>query len=68
MARTRLTRLQYAIKMLTRAGFNTTEENPVKVRIDHNGITVSYWILTGWYSGKGIEPGRGIKTLIEKLK
>lgn len=61
-------RLQYVIKKLKRAGFKPVEENPVKVRVEHNGVTASYWVTTGWYSGQGMEPGRGINELINKLK
>lgn len=61
-------RLKYAVKRLTRKGFIVERENPVKLRVHYGDLSAVYWINTGWYSGPGIEPGRGINGLIEQLK
>ncbi len=28
---------------------------------------IKFWVYTGWYSGKGIAPGRGVHNLIKEL-
>jgi hypothetical protein len=58
-------RTEYAIKQLKEKGHvvRVSDEQLLVV----NGY-IKFWPFTGWFSGKGIGSGRGIRNLIKKLE
>ena len=57
-------RVTYAIKQLTDAGHTVHKVDNQSLKV--NG-TIMFWPFTGWFSGKGVGSGRGIKKLLDKL-
>ena len=58
-------RFKYAIQQLEENGHTVERINHAELLV--NGY-IKFWPFTGWFSGKGIGSGRGIKNLIEKLE
>lgn len=62
-------RVDYAIKQLKGIGYNSAYDTAEKcVLFAHGGNVCKIYPFTGWWTGKGIGSGRGIKKLIKKLK
>lgn len=58
-------RADYAAKLLREHGHEVTSAEPGKLVV--NGY-IAMWPFTGWWSGKGVGSGRGVKNLITALK
>lgn len=58
-------RMEYAARLLRDAGHTVDNGEPGQIII--NGY-ITLWAFTGWWSGKGIGSGRGIKNLVFKLQ
>lgn len=62
-------RVQYAITQLQRLGYKPVWCPAVKaIKFTHNGNEITFFPYKGWFSGKGIQCGRGIENLIRQLK
>ena len=61
-------RWDYALKALEEKGY-TVEQDPEGrcLQFQHNGNTVTVWPYTGWFAGKSVQDGRGIKNLLKQL-
>ena len=57
-AREEISKLGYVIK---------DNEDFEKVDFMHKGSLVTYWVYSGWHSGKTIKDGRGLKNLLKQL-
>lgn len=66
-ARVEPTRFEYAVDKLMQAGHSVARNPEDDKCIIVNGA-IRLWPYTGWYSGKGIGSGRGIRNLIKKLE
>ena len=44
------------------------EELGLEIRFQFKGNTIKLWPYSGWFSGKGVNDGRGIKKLLGQLK
>lgn len=63
-----LDRLDYAWTELFKLGIDLLEETGDKIVFEYKGCRIEHWYYSGWHSGKGIKPGRGIDHLIKQLK
>lgn len=61
-------RLGYARNKITNLGYEITGENKTTLRFEFKGSTIMLHPYTGWFSGKNIEDGRGIKNLIKQIR
>lgn len=55
------------ISEIKKLGFFITDKNDCLV-IKKGVISVVFWKKKKWFSGKGVEDGRGIKNLVDQLK
>lgn len=61
-------RREYVISALREKGYKPTEDQEQKcIRFDFRGNTITIWPYTGWFSGKGVKDGRGIKKLLKQI-
>lgn len=59
-------RIDYAIKLLHNSGHRMDKTlDETKFLVDD---FVDFWPYTGWWSGKGIGSGRGVKNLLKQLE
>lgn len=62
-------RMEYAVKQLTELGFDpNVTSNDKAIRFQLNGNTITLYPYSGYFNGKGVNPGRGIKYLLDQLK
>lgn len=61
--------MQFAteISEIKKLGFSVDQDASM-ITIKKGVQTIVFWKKKQWYSGKGVEDGRGIKNLIEQLK
>lgn len=62
-------RVKYALNALESLGLNPIYKAEMR-EIDflYNGNTIRLFPYSGWFSGKGIKDGRGIKNLLKQLQ
>lgn len=61
-------RMQDAKDMLTQLNLPITFEDETTIKFTFKGNAISYWPYSGWFSGKGVSSGRGIRLLNQRLK
>ena len=61
-------RREFVISELRRRGYSPEWDADAKaVRFTHNGNTITVWPYKGFFSGKGVKDGRGIRKLLKQL-
>lgn len=62
-------RLNFAIKLFKENGISHSEydQQAKSIKVDHNGQTVTFYPYTGWFTGKSVVDGRGVKNLIKQI-
>lgn len=61
-------RMDFAIKQLTGLGHKVTMETNNAISIIFKGERVMVYPYTGWFTGKTVKDGRGIKNLLKQIK
>jgi len=61
-------RMDFAIKQLTGLGHKVTMETNNAISIIFKGERVMVYPYTGWFTGKSVKDGRGIKNLLKQIK
>lgn len=62
-------RMEYAMAALRERGFKPVwNEDEKAVKFDYKGSTITFWPYRGWFSGKGVKDGRGIRKLLNQLR
>lgn len=61
-------RIAFAKDKLEQLGFDITYEDESKIQFLFNNKTITFFPYSGWHSGKGIKPGRGLNELLKQLK
>lgn len=61
------TRFQYATDLLVDAGYRVGLDPEDDTCLIINGY-IKLWPYTGWWSGKGVGSGRGVKKLLRVLE
>jgi hypothetical protein len=60
-------RMDYAMQQIEAKGYIVTIESDKHISFVFGGNKVVLWPYSGWHSGKGIKPGRGIKHLLKQI-
>ena len=60
--------MDFAIKQLTELGYKVTTEQNHAISIIFKGERVMVYPYTGWFTGKTVKDGRGIKNLLKLIK
>lgn len=60
-------RADYAKKRLREIGITRITEEGYTLVFDYKGRKIRYSPFTGGYTGKGLEPGKGLENLIKKI-
>ena len=61
-------RWEYVLNVLREKGYPPMEDPEKKcIYFKLNGNTITVWPYTGWFSGKGVKDGRGIKKLLKQI-
>ncbi len=61
-------RKEFAMIHLDKAGIELTYESDSEINFIHNGHTVKFFPLTGWFTGKSVKDGRGLKNLLKEIR
>ena len=61
-------RKEYAMIQLDKLGVEFTYEDDSRIDFIWKGNVIKLFPYTGWFTGKGIKDGRGIKNLLNQLK
>lgn len=61
-------RVEYAKSELERLKIPVTYEDESTLQFEFKGNKIHFYPYTGWFSGKGIEDGRGVRNLLKQLK
>lgn len=61
-------RIDYAVNEIISLGYDITHADSVKVQFHFKGKTVTLYPYSGWFSGKTVKAGRGIKDLLNQIK
>lgn len=61
-------RSEYVMAELRKRGYSPVwDEQEKAVRFDYKGNTITVWPHKGWFSGKGVKDGRGVRKLLNQL-
>ncbi len=61
-------RWEYTLKVLRERGYKPKEDFDNRcITFIHDGNPITIWPDKGWFSGKGIKDGRGIKKLLKQI-
>lgn len=61
-------RWDYVVKVLKEKGYSPIQDHAQKcIRFELRGNMVTVWPYKGWFSGKGVKDGRGIKKLLRQI-
>lgn len=60
-------RMQYAIRCITKIGYEITYADKTQIKFIFDGSPVAFFPYTGWATGKTIEDGRGIQKLLDQI-
>lgn len=60
-------RMKIAMDKFKGLGITAEQKDDNCIAITHNGINADFFPYTGWWSGKGIGSGRGLRNLTRKF-
>lgn len=60
-------RIDNAIREITKLGLEIIEKNSKDIKFKYNGNVITFFPYTGWHTGKGINDGRGLQNLLKQL-
>ena len=61
-------RREYVMAALRERGFNPVwNEEEKAVKFDYKGNTITVYPYKGWFTGKGVKDGRGVRKLLNQL-
>lgn len=61
-------RLAYCKSLLIAAGFDITKETEIELHFKFKNETIRLFPYSGWFTGKSVIDGRGIKKLMEQIQ
>lgn len=61
-------RLEYARKSIEAIGYKTEAFENNRLSFEFKGAKVTFWVYTGWATGKSIKDGRGLSRLLRQIK
>lgn len=60
-------RMESCQEELERLGYTVTSDNYSTLKFEYNGNTITLWPYSGWFSGKGVQQGRGFVKLLRQI-
>ena len=60
-------RIKSAKAEIERLGFVIQFEDNTSLKFQYLGNLITFFPYSGWFSGKGIKDGRGLKNLLEQI-
>lgn len=61
-------RMNAAVQSITNLGFSIEKKTSTFLQFVYNGSTITYFVYSGWATGKSIKDGRGLDNLLNQLK
>lgn len=61
-------RISLTVDALKGLGMKIVDHNKTTVRFLYNGNTITVFPYSGWFSGKGIQDGRGLVNLLKQIQ
>ena len=61
-------RMAYAISEVTKLGYSICHRDEKSFTFEFNGNAIRVFPYRGWFSGKGVKDGRGIRNLLKQIK
>lgn len=61
-------RMDFAIEELAKINIQCFHRDSKKIKFLFKGKEVTFYPYSGWHTGKSINDGRGLKTLLDQLK
>lgn len=60
-------RIKSAKAEIERLGFVVQFEDNTSLKFQYLGNLITFFPYSGWFSGKGVKDGRGLKNLLEQI-
>ena len=61
-------RMNYALGELNKLGLAVTKHSETEIRFTWKGSVIKLFPYSGWFTGKTVTDGRGIRKLLNQLK
>lgn len=61
-------RLIHAKKVIAEAGFKIEKQTDKSLTFRFKGREIVFWPYSGWFSGKPVKDGRGLKNLMRQIQ
>ena len=61
-------RIEFAIRQIQRLGYEVERASDKAISFEFNGARVTMYPFTGWFTGKTVKDGRGIRKLLSQIK
>ena len=61
-------RVDFAVKQIERLGYQVERVSNAILKFVFRGETVTLFPYTGWFTGKTVKDGRGIRNLLKQIK
>lgn len=62
------TRMEFAKSAIERLGYKVKEVDSTTIMFEFCGEVIRVYPYTGWFTGKTVTDGRGIKNLLKQIK
>lgn len=61
-------RIAYAREQIEALGYEVRKVDHTSIAFLFRGNTITVWPYSGWFSGRGVRQGRGLKKLLKQIK
>jgi len=61
-------RMNTAVEKITALGFKIEKKTTTFLQFIYKESTITYFVYSGWASGKTIKDGRGLENLLNQIK
>ena len=61
-------RMEFAISAIERLGYKVKKVDSATIMFEFRGEVIRVYPYTGWFTGKTVNDGRGIKNLLKQIK
>jgi hypothetical protein len=60
-------RMNIAVEKITALGFKIEKKTSTFLQFEYKGSLITYFVYSGWATGKTIKDGRGLDNLLNQL-
>jgi len=61
-------RIRYAKEQITKLGYKIINETSTHFQFNFKGSIITLYPYSGWFSGKKVKDGRGLKSLLKQIQ